>query len=214
MDTDKQHNLENLILKSMVVLAFLGSIAMVFLYWQMSISVTAPDIQANLISPEQSWSRGAQNPSIELVVYSDVQCPFCSRYHESLLQLLDEYPDKIKMIFKHFPLAMHSYASLSSEASECAGEQGKFWQYLDSLFANQRKINVDYLNELAQELNLDNEQFKICLDSGKYIDKVKKDEAEGRAVGVRGTPTSFINGEFINGALPYDKLKAKVESKL
>ncbi|MBD3263142.1 thioredoxin domain-containing protein, partial [Candidatus Woesearchaeota archaeon] len=114
----------------------------------------------------------------------------------------------------HFPLDFHENAQIAAEASECAREQGKFWEYHDKIFENQISISQNYLQKWAGELGLDTEQFNDCLTSGKYSDKVNKDKNDGIAAGVSGTPTFFVNGKKIVGAQPFSVFQQAIESGL
>lgn len=159
--------------------------------------------------------RGNLDAPITILEFSDFQCPFCVRFHNTMLQLMDEYPDKVKWVYKHFPLdSIHPVARKAAEASECAGDQNKFWEYNDQLFAEQDKISPDFLKELAQEIGLNTEEFNQCLDSGKYASLVEEDLQQGLSIGVRGTPGNFINGQLLGGAVPYEQLKTTIDSLL
>jgi protein-disulfide isomerase len=159
--------------------------------------------------------RGNPNAKITLVEFSDFECPFCERHYHTLKQLLKKYKDKIKLVYKHFPLDIHTNARKAAEAAECAGEQGKFWEYHDKLFDNfYNKYSIEKFKKWASELNLDTKQFNKCLDSGKYSEKVQKDFEEGISKKVNGTPTTFINDQIVEGALPYEYLEAIIEEQL
>ena len=161
---------------------------------------------------EADYIRGNPNASITLVEFSDFECPFCEKQYRTLKQLLDEYPQKIRLVYKHFPLGFHKNAQKAAEASECAGEQDKFWEYHDKLFENQNSYSVENFKKWAQGLGLKTSQFNSCLDSGKYAQKVLADAKEGQQKGVDGTPATFINGQLISGALPYDTFKEAIDS--
>lgn len=157
--------------------------------------------------------RGDKDAPITIVEFSDFQCPFCSRFHDTMLQVIENYPKDVKWVYKHFPLdSIHPYAREAAEASECAGEQGKFWEYTDSLYANQKSINSSYLNSLAREIGLNTSKFDKCLADGKYAKKVNDDFQYGKQIGVTGTPGGYINGQKIGGALPYNQLESMIES--
>ena len=149
---------------------------------------------------------------VVLVEYSDFECPFCSRHHPSMQQLVDDYGDDVVWVYRHFPLSFHPEAGPAAEASECAAEQGKFWEYGDALVENQSQLGDDYYYELAADLNLNEGDFADCYESGKYEDAVAEDYASGVAAGATGTPATFINGQMVSGAVPYDTLADIVES--
>ena len=157
--------------------------------------------------------RGNPNADITIIEFSDYQCPFCQRFHNTMKQVMDTYGDDIRWVYKHFPLdSIHPYARQAAQAAECASDQGKFWEYTDELYENQSTIKPSYLTQLAKELNLNTDDFNSCLSSNKYASKVTSDFNLGRQAGITGTPGGFINGEQIRGALPYDQLKTKIEN--
>lgn len=149
------------------------------------------------------------NPDAENIIieYSDFQCPYCARFHSTLEDFVAKYPNDVKWVYRHFPLNTHKYAQKAAEASECAAEQGKFWEYAEKLYNNQRNINNDYFTEIADEFNLDIKQFNICLSSDKYAAKVMADFNEGKNLGVSGTPGSFFNGQRLKGAVSLNELE-------
>ncbi len=161
---------------------------------------------------ETDHIRGNQNAAITLVEFSDFECPFCERQYQTMKQLLAEYPQKIRLVYKHFPLGFHANAQKAAEASECAWEQDKFWEYHDKLFENQADYSVENFKKWAKSLGLKANQFNDCLDAGKYAKKVQADAKEGEEKGVSGTPATFINGQLITGALPYATFKEAVDS--
>ena len=149
--------------------------------------------------------RGNFNAPITLVEFSDFECPFCEKHFPTLNKILSDYGDKVRLVYKHFPLPFHPNAQKAAESSECASEQGKFWEYHDKLFENlSLGYGLDNFKQWAKDLNLNSEQFNGCLDSGKYAQKVQADFQEGQEVGVKGTPATFINGNLVSGALPYE----------
>ena len=160
-------------------------------------------------------SRGPKNAKVTIVEFSDYECPFCGRYYEETLPtLLKEYGGKVRFIWKDFPLPMHSNAPKASEAAHCAGEQGKYWEFHDVLFQNQRALAVDDLRQYAAGLNLDTQDFNACLDSGKFANKVKEDTNLGRSLGVNGTPSFFVNEERVVGAQPVEEFKRRIDAIL
>ena len=147
--------------------------------------------------------RGNANAKITMIEYSDFECPFCSRHKPTLDQVLSQYGDDVRLIYRHFPLtSIHPNAQKSAEASECAGEQGKFWEFHDLLFANQQALTVPSLKQYAGQLNLNQSQFDSCLDSGKFTAKVNKQASDAQAVGITGTPGTFVENQLVRGAFP------------
>jgi protein-disulfide isomerase len=158
--------------------------------------------------------KGPANAPVTIVAWSDFECPFCSRVVPTLKALEEEYKGKIKVAFKHQPLPFHPNAKPAAAASMAAHEQGKFWEYHDKLFANQRALDRASLEKYAQELNLDMAKFKAALDSGKYNEMIEADSAEGSRVGANGTPTFFINGRTLVGAQPIEAFKRVIDEEL
>src|SRR3989339_303994 len=158
--------------------------------------------------------RGNVNAKLSLVVYSDFECPFCQKFHPIATVLLKTYGDKIRLIYRHYPLPFHQNAQKEAEASECIAELGGndvFWKYTDTIFerttANGTGFALDKLGPLAKEVGVDQTKFQKCLDSGKYTQKVQDQMAKGSEEGVTGTPGTIIlteNGstQLIPGALP------------
>ena len=169
------------------------------------------------ISPvtKDDYIRGNVNAPITLIEYSDFECPFCTRLLPTLDQLLDEYEGKVRLVYRHFPLnSIHPNAQKAAEASECAGEQGKFWEMHDLLFANQQALSVANLKTYAGQLRLNQNQFDSCLDTGKYAAKVNAQAQEAQAAGITGTPGTFVNDQLVKGAFPYSTFQQIVESLL
>jgi protein-disulfide isomerase len=148
------------------------------------------------------YVRGNNAAPVTIEEYADFECPFCAQTQASLNSLMKNYGANIRIVFKQFPLiSLHPNAQKAAEASECAGEQGKFWEMHDLIFANQQQLSEVQLKSWAtNNLKLDENKFNSCLDSGKYVGKIKADIAEGVRRGVDGTPTIFINGEKMVGA--------------
>lgn len=169
--------------------------------------------KAEIEITESDHVRGDEDAVVTIVEFSDIQCPYCSKFHKAMKQALESYSEKARWVYKHFPLdSIHPFARRAALASECAGEQGKFWEYLDNLFANQEDINGEYFLTSAESLDLNKKQFSECLESEKYADKVDADYRLGQGLGVRVTPTSFINGQEVRGALPVEQIKSIIES--
>ncbi len=154
------------------------------------------------------------NAPIVIVEFSEFACPYCSRVNPTIDQIKETYGDKVALVFRDFPLPMHKDAPKAGEAGHCAQEQGKFWEMHDLLFENQRALKPDQLKGYAGELGLDQAAFDECLDSGRYAANIEADKAAGEKVGVSGTPAFFINGQFINGARPFDSFKEVIDSEL
>ncbi len=162
--------------------------------------------------------RGNKDAKVVIVEYSDLQCPFCARFHPTMMQLLANYPQEVAWVYRHFPLdVLHPEARPAAEASECVWEQKGdegFWQFVDGVFANQSKMGKELYNELAQTIGVDMKKFEECVKSRKYKDKVEAHFKQGEKLGIGGTPTSFINGTILEGAYPYEEVEKIVKSFL
>lgn len=159
-------------------------------------------------------SKGPSDAPIELIEFSDFQCPYCLSANPTVRQVLNTYGDRIRFVYRHFPLPNHPNARPSAEASQCADEQGKFWQYYDALFANQSKLSDGDLKAHAAVLGMDAARFNACVDSHKYKAAVDTDITEGDRAGVSGTPAFFINGRLLSGAQPFEAFKRVIDDEL
>ena len=161
---------------------------------------------------------GADNATVTIVEFSDFQCPFCGQFaRDTEPQLISEYVDtgKVKFIYKHFPLSQtHQFAQKAAEASECAGDQSKFWEYHDVLFQNQNALTRGDLKRYATQLELNTTAFDACLDSGAMDGIVKQNYNEGTGKGVTSTPTFFINNVKVSGAQSFNSFKAAIDAEL
>ncbi len=164
---------------------------------------------------------GAKNAKVTLIEYSDFECPFCKRHFDTMQQVLKNYPNDVRIVYRHFPLSFHQNAEKEAEASECANDLGgsvAFWKLHDRIFtdttSNGTGFALDKLGPAAKDIGLDQKKFQDCLDSGKFASRVAKDQQEGSDAGVQGTPATFVNGKLISGAVPYDVFKAEIDAAL
>lgn len=165
--------------------------------------------------------RGKKDAPITLVEYSDTECPFCKRFHPTMQRLIEEYDGKVRWVYRHFPLrSLHQKAAKEAEATECAGEQGKFWEYLDKLFEvtpSNDGLDTAQLPVLAEQVGISRQKFEICLNSGTYAQHVSDDEKDATGAGARGTPYTVVltkDGQKIpvSGAVPFEQLKSIIDS--
>ncbi len=171
----------------------------------------------NKIYPVQAGDAhwiGTPGAAVEIIGFSDFQCPYCARAAKTLVDVLEAYPGKVRFVFKHLPLGFHKQAKLAAEAAMAAGAQGKFWQMHDVIFANQRALSREELVGYAGQLGLDVYRFQAELDSGAYRAAVERDAAEAAELGIRGTPTFLVNGRKLTGAQPLERFKEAVERAL
>ena len=157
---------------------------------------------------------GSANAVVTLVEFSDFQCPFCGRVNDTLDQIEDAYGDKVRIVFKHLPLRMHSRAPMAHAASEAANRQGKFWEMHDLIFANQRDLSETAYIGYAGKIGLDVDQFKKDMNSASVKAKVDADAAEAAKLGVTGTPGFFVNGYFLSGAKPFSEFKRVIDAQI
>jgi protein-disulfide isomerase len=169
-------------------------------------------VERKILRPidEADHVSGNKTAPVEMIIYSDFECPFCAHFAKTAGQIRQSYPEKVKIVFRHFPLTMHPEAVPAALASECAAEQGKFWEMHDRLFAANEAdaLGAEKYKEEAAGLGLDAAKFNQCFDAEKYLKKVEREMLEGRNLGISGTPYSFLNGQPIPGALPFDDFTA------
>ncbi len=161
-----------------------------------------------------SPAQGPKNAPVTIAIWSDFQCPFCSRVEPTLKQVRDTYGNKVRMVWKNQPLPFHPNAMPAAEAAMAAGEQGKFWEMHDRLFQKQTELSPQLYEQIAGELGLDLGKFKSAIESHKFAAQIQADMAAGTAVGANGTPTMFVNGKRIVGAQPFDAFKSIIDTEL
>jgi protein-disulfide isomerase len=161
-------------------------------------------------------SLGPQDAEIVLVEFSDYQCPFCKRWYDEVYQqLLAAYPGKIRLVYRNLPLtSLHPDAMSAAVASLCAEEQSSFWQFHDKLFSDEYGFGRSAYSRYAADLELDTAAFDACLDSGQFDDFIQQDMDFSLNMGVRSTPTFFVNGLAIVGAQPLDVFKQVIDQEL
>lgn len=182
--------------------------------------VAMPKIDGN------DYVRGNKNAKVMLVEYSDYECPFCKRFHETMIQVLKEYGNKIGWVYRHYPLPFHANAQMEAEAAECVNDVGgkdKFWSYSDMVYSKTASTGTSFTKEqmveMAGQIGVNTAKVKTCLDAGKFTQKVKDQMNKGAEAGINGTPGTIIvvNGkavELIPGALPLESVKASVDKLL
>lgn len=169
-----------------------------------------------------AYAKGSEDAEVTIIEYSDFECPFCARFaSDTLPQIQENYIDtgKVKFVYKHFPLSIHQVADEAAEAAECAGVQGSFYDMHDMLFERQSQWAgtsdpITVFTGYAEDLGLDTGDFRSCLESGEFADKVAADFQEGSQAGVRGTPAFFVNGRLISGAQPYSVFREAIDAAL
>jgi protein-disulfide isomerase len=174
-----------------------------------------------MIKPPRTQVSSAGRPAlgpatapVTIVEFSDFQCPFCERAEPTVKQIIQKYGDKVRLVYVDFPLPMHSHALDAAKAGQCAEEQGKFWPYHDQLFANQSKLAPADLKATAQKVGLDRAKFDACFDQAKTEPIVQHELEQGKALGIDGTPTFYVNGRQLVGAQPIDSFSQVIDDEL
>lgn len=173
----------------------------------------APESPVFSISTKDQPSLGNDNAAVTIVAFTDYQCPSCASIHPALERLVKEHAGKVRLVTRDFPLTQHADAFKAAEAAEAAREQGKYWEYIHVLMGNQSSLGVEKLKSFAGELGLDRARFDSALDSGKFTEMVQRDVEDGMKLGLKGTPSLFINGRRVT-AQSYEDLKASVDAAL
>ncbi len=160
-------------------------------------------------------SLGPASAPVTIATFSDFQCPYCKEYNSTLKQVIKKYGDKVRLVFLQFPLTtIHRDAQKAAEASLCAARQQRFWDMHDRIFQNQSYLKVYDLKNRAKDLGLDVDSFNACLDGNRSALLVHEDLVAGFRAGADGTPSTFINGRFMNGVIPFTDLSAMIEDEL
>ena len=157
---------------------------------------------------------GDSNAPVTIVEFTDFECPFCSRANNTIKELMDKNPGKIKLVFKHNPLSFHKNADAAHRAAEAAGLQGKFWEMYQKLFDNQKALSMADIEKYAAEIGLDVAKFKLDMENELVKNRLKTDLEQGKSVAVRGTPHFFMNGTRMSGAQPLEKFQAALDKEL
>jgi protein-disulfide isomerase len=157
---------------------------------------------------------GPKDARVTLIEFSDFQCPYCAQAVASLRAVLKAYPSQVKLIFKQYPLDMHSQAALAAAAALAAHRQGKFWQLHDAMFADRTHLSRKTILAMAGAVGLDTKRFEQDWDSAAVKQAVAREQTEGDKAGVEATPTVFIDGQKYNGALDFDVIRPVIEAEL
>jgi protein-disulfide isomerase len=159
--------------------------------------------------------RGDPKAPVTIIEFGDFSCADCRKAESTLSELLAKYPGQVKLAYRDLPLReIHPQAQLAAEASRCAGEQGKYWEFHDLLFAHQEQQSRQALLDDARTLKLDVPQFDACLDSGRFKPQIDQDADLGTRVGIFAAPAFFVNGTFINGAQPAAAFEKIIDTEL
>lgn len=175
-----------------------------------TITLAPPSVK---LDTESAQLAASETSPVTLVEYADYECPYCQKVAADVKRLKADFGDKLNFTYKDFPLQMHARAEKAAEAAHCASKQGKFWEFHDELFHG-KELDVDQLKAQARALQLDSAAFDKCLDSGQETAAVERERKEGLRLGITGTPSFFINGHYMSGALDYAALRQIVEQQL
>ncbi len=173
-----------------------------------------PEAAKIALEQGKSYAKGPDNAPVTIYQFSEFECPFCSRVEPTIAEIEKIYGDKVRIVFKNFPLPFHKNAQLASEASLAAGEQGKYWEMHDILFKNQKHLTRPDLEVYAKDLGLDMAKFAEALDNHKFATQVELEHQEGQNAGITGTPSFVINGTLVRGAVPIEEFKTAIDKAL
>lgn len=179
------------------------------------------DIRTNVqpyrvdVASEGFPAKGPADAAVTIVEFSDFECPYCKTLNPTLHQVLEEYGEHVRLVFRQYPLVtIHPNAQKAAEAALCAREQEHFWPMHDLLFGDQTKLAPEDLKARASELELDMEKFNECFDSGQQRTAIREDVWAGVRVGVTGTPALYVNGRILSGVVAYERLAAVIDDEL
>jgi protein-disulfide isomerase len=182
---------------------------------EMGIEVLLPPYEPPKVAVDATGpSKGPATAPVTIVEFSDFECPYCVKAEPTVKALLAKYPNQVKLVYRDFPLPMHSHAPKAAEAAHCAGDQGKYWEMHEKLFSNAQKLELADLKAYARDLGIDGAKFDRCLESNEKAPLVEKNRKAGEEAGVTGTPAFFINGRLISGAQPLEAFTAIVDQEL
>ncbi len=174
------------------------------------VTLVAPRAEVAAVGP----ALGPTDAPVTIVEFSDFNCPFCQRVLPTIKTLRERYPEQVRIVFRHMPLAMHPRARPIAEASVCADEQHLFWPFHDQVFADGRAMDDATIRATAETAGLDLAAFDACLAAGRAASVVDRDMADARALGVTGTPAFFVNGIRLSGARPVEDFVELIEEEL
>jgi protein-disulfide isomerase len=163
---------------------------------------------------EDDPATGPASAPIVVVEFADFQCPYCGQLTPVMKRIVATYGDRVRLVWKDFPLPNHPDAMPAAEAAQCARDQGQFWAYHDRLFDNQDTLSLSNLKQWAADLGMDANRFNACVDAGTHRGLIEADVEEGNGYGVASTPTVFINGRAVVGAVPYESFAEIIEEEL
>lgn len=206
------------IIVATVVIIVGGAVVLSKQQTQQQLQVTKIYSESELVASD-SWVQGNKEAKVAVVEFSDFQCPACASVHPVVKKIMADFGDKVKLIYRHYPLPNHKFAQKAALAAEAAGEQGKFWEYHDKLFENQTSWSSESdpsktFIQYAKDIGLNIDQFTRSFEEKKGQNHINSDTAAGNKVGIAATPTFFINGTKFEGGLTFNQFKAEIEKRL
>jgi protein-disulfide isomerase len=175
----------------------------------------AAEVEPAQVETEGHPAMGPAAAPVTIVEFGDFECPRCGAMHPVLREVLANYPDQVRLVFRQLPLgSVHPYARKAAEASLCAFDQGRFWEFHDALFADQGDLSRPSLGSRASALDLDVDRFSSCLDSGEKEAAVERDIEAAIEAGAYSVPTLYINGQMLTGSWPYREVADRVDAEL
>lgn len=180
--------------------------------WSVSVSLVAPDAGPPA-ADGRSPAKGAAKPAVTIVEFSDFECPFCFQVQDVLRQVMERYGGEVRLVFRHLPSEGHRNSLPAARAAYCAGEQDRFWQFHDALFAS-RNLSLDRLSEIAGALGLGREKFAACLGAERSRLAVVKDIEAAQRYRIDSTPSFLINGKLVKGALTFADFQSIIDREL
>jgi len=182
--------------------------------YKVNLSLPQPQMPRIPISADDDPFIGPADAPVTIVQFAEFQCPYCGKAKEIIDQVMEKYPNKIKMVHRDFPLSFHDRAIPAAVAANCAGEQGQYWPMYEVLMSNQRALTESDLSGYAIKLGVDMDKWNTCRKDPAQEKEVQADFEDGSRAGVQGTPAFFINGIFLNGAVPLEKFTAIIDAEL
>ncbi|HEY7785282.1 MAG TPA: thioredoxin domain-containing protein [Pyrinomonadaceae bacterium] len=177
-------------------------------------------VRVLLVEPRVNLSRDTSSPSVgpkdaavTITEFSDFECPYCREARGTIKKVLAAYPERVRIVFKHLPLDIHTQAFAAARAAYCGGQENRFWQFHDALFMA-KELSTDSLNKIATNVGVNQERFKVCMISDRSRVAVLKDLQEAKRLGIDSTPTFIINGRIVRGAVSFESFKQIIDHEL
>ncbi len=181
-----------------------------------NVTLPFPNMPRIPVSVDDDPSEGDPNAAVTIIQFAEFQCPYCGAANTTVQKVLKDYDGKVRFVFRDFPLGFHENAIPAAVAANCAAQQSmdKYWKFHDSFMQNQQALTEADIQKAAQDALVNTEKWEACRKDPAVKDEIRKDQADGAAVGVTGTPAFFIDGIFLNGAQPYEKFKMIIDAEL